>query len=78
MIRPIVIILLIASIITLTKAAFSVTELKNLVSNQLLFAGNASASASSTSNLYFLFYGRQGVLDRAQLSAHPTIIAFGK
>ena len=55
-----------------------VTEIKNVVNNSLVFAGNVSVSASSTNNLYFLFYGTYGVIDRSQLKTHPTLVVFGK
>lgn len=64
-------------IIGVVHSACVVTELKNAVNNSLVFAGNASVSASSTNNLYFLFYGAYGVIDRSQLKTHTTIVVFG-
>lgn len=58
--------------------ACSFSEIKNAVNNSLVFAGNVSTSESSTNNLYFLFYGVHGVIERDQLSSHPTLVVFGK
>jgi hypothetical protein len=57
----------------------TVREIKNVTtSKQLLFAGNSSIAASSASNLFFLFYGVQGVTDRTQLASYPTLVVMGK
>jgi hypothetical protein len=53
-------------------------EVKSTVNNSLVFAGNVSVSETSTDNLYFLFYGVHGVIEREQLSTHTTLIVFGK
>lgn len=76
MIKKLIVVL--AVVVVLAQSACVVTELKNAVNNSLVFAGNASVSASSTNNLYFLFYGAYGVIDRSQLKTHPTLVVFGK
>lgn len=70
--------IVVVTMIGMVHGSCNVTEIKNIVTNQLLFAGNASTSSSSTNNVYFLFYGISGVTDRAQLSGHPTLVVFGK
>lgn len=71
--------IIIAFLLAIALSDVTVKEIKNVTkSNQLLFAGNISASASSSSNLFFLFYGVQGVTDRTQLSGYPTMVVFGK
>jgi hypothetical protein len=65
----------------LALAAFSavtVREIKNVTTKQLVYAGTAPPSASSASNLFFLFYGVQGVTDRTQLASYPTLVVLGK
>lgn len=59
-------------------AAVTVREIKNVTTKQLLYSGTAPPSASSASNLFFLFYGVQGVTDRAQLANYPTLVVMGK
>jgi len=59
-------------------SAVTVREIKNVTTRQLLFTGTAPPSASSTSNLFFLFYGVQGVTDRSQLANYPTLVVMGK
>lgn len=57
----------------------TVKQITGVVSTkQLLFAGNSSISASSSSKLFFLFYGVQNVTDRAQLASYPTIVVMGR
>ena len=70
--------LIVLAIVGVVQNACAVTEIKGLVNSSLVFAGNASSSASSTNNIYFLFYGVSGVTDRAQLKNHPTLVVFGK
>lgn len=71
--------IILALLLALALSDVTVKEIKNVTkANQLLFAGNISASASSSSNLFFLFYGMQGVTDRTQLSSYPTFVVFGK
>jgi hypothetical protein len=65
-------------IIGCINSACTFTEVKSTVNNSLVFAGNVSVSETSTDNLYFLFYGVHGVIDREQLSTHTTLIVFGK
>ena len=71
-------ILILAMVIAIAQSACTVTEIKNAVNNSLVFAGNVSSSASTTNNLYFLFYGVHGVIERSQLNTHPTLVVFGK
>lgn len=61
---------------TLTTCDVSVREITGVTSDQLLFAGNISAGSSSS--LYFLFYGIQGVTDRSKLASSPTIVVLGR
>lgn len=53
--------LVVAFIFIVVQSACTVNEIKNLVNNSLAFSGSVSSSASSSNNLYFLFYGVQGV-----------------
>lgn len=78
MIKHLKALLVIMAVAAVAQSACTFTELKNIVSNQYVFAGNASTSSSSTNNLYFIFYGTHGVIDRSQLSTHPTLVIFGK
>lgn len=68
-----------ALLVAIAACTVTVKEIKNLTtSKQLLFAGNMSISDSSSSNLFFLFYGMQGTLDRSQLANNPTLVVFGR
>lgn len=71
--------ILLVLLFTLAACTVTVKEIKNVTgSKQLLFAGNMSVPASSDSNLFFLFYGVQGVTDRTQLANTPTLVVFGR
>ena len=70
--------LLFAMLVVAALCTVTVREIKNVTSKQLLFAGTAPPSASSASNLFFLYYGVQGVLDRSQLANYPTLVVMGK
>lgn len=78
MIGSLKVLLLISVVACVAHSACTVKEIKNVVTNQFLFAGNVSTSTSPDSQLFFLFYGRNQVTDRSELNTHPTLVVFGK
>ena len=49
-------------------------QITGVTTNNLMFTGFIPVSDSSTSNLFFTFYGRDGETDQSKLKSYPLII----
>jgi hypothetical protein len=77
MISTLVITLLSLNILSTLSASVQVNQLSGVSSNNLVYSGSIPIADGSSDQLFFTYYGKNGVTDASKLKDSPLVIAVG-